>query len=228
MLSALRILLAAAMLPLAFVQTARAEDAGAAYVVSYVEVLPDASDQALALLKSAAAAGRAEDGNVRFDVLQQIAAPHHFAILETWKDAKAQETHAASAQTKAWRDKLSVLQASPYDERVHVALAVGAAKPAGAGAVYVVTHVDCIGPRKDDGMALLKEVSVPSREEPGSLRFDALQQASRLNHFSVIAVWRDEKAVAEHVTAARTRQFRATVQPMTGSPYDERLYKAVN
>jgi quinol monooxygenase YgiN len=224
---ALRILFAAAMLPLAIVPAARAEDA-ATYVVSYVEVLPAASDQALAVLKLAAVASRTEDGNVRFDVLRQIALPHHFAILEVWKDAKAQETHAASAQTKTWREKLMPLLASPYDERVHVVLAVGAAKPAGPGAVYAVTHVDCIGPRKDDGMAQLKEVSTPSREEAGSLRFDALQQASRANHFTIIALWRDDKAVAEHVAAAHTRQFRTALQPMIGSPYDERLYKAVN
>lgn len=223
----LRILSAVAMLAFGITQSARAED-GAAYVVSYVEALPAASGEALAVLKSAAAATRTEDGNVRFDVLQQIAAPHHFAVLEVWRDAKAQETHAASAPTKAWRDKLSPLLASPYEERVHIALAVGAVKPAAAGAVYAVTHVDCIGPRKDDGMAQLKEVSPPSRDEAGSLRFDALQQASRPNHFTIVAVWRDEKAVAAHVMAAHTRAFRAALQPMTGSPYDERLYQAVD
>jgi len=222
-----RILMAVAMLPFALAPAARAEDASA-YVVSYVEVLPDASGQALVLLKATAAASRMEDGYLRFEVLQQIASPHRFAILETWKDAKAQEAHASSAQTKAWRESLGAVQASPYDERVHIALAVGAAKPTAAGAVYAVTHVDCIGPRKDDGMAQLKLVSAPSRQEAGSLRFDALQQASRPNHFTIVAVWRDEKAVVEHAMAAHTRQFRAALQPMIGSPYDERLYEVVN
>ena len=228
MLRILRVLLAAVLLPLGFMQAARAQEAGAAYVVSYVEVLPSASDHALVLLKVVAAASQVEDGYVRFDVLQQIAAPHRFAILEVWKDAKAQEAHAASAQTKALRGSLGDLQASPYDERVHIALAVGAAKPAAAGAIYAVTHVDCIGPRKDDGMAQLKLVSIPSREEAGSLRFDALQQASRPNHFTIVAVWRDDKAVVEHAIAAHTRLFRMALQPIIGSPYDERLYNVVD
>jgi len=222
----IRILFAAALMPLALTHAARAQDSGAAFVVSYVEFLPPSEDQALALLKPFAEASRKEDGNVRFEVLRRIAPPHHVAVLEVWKDQKAQEAHAASAQAKALHDKLQPLQASPYDERLHVALAVGAA-PASAGGIYAVTHVDCIGARKDDCVALLKQLSEASRKEQGNLRFDALQQASRPNHFSLVEAWRDAKAAEGHVTAASTRQFRETLQPMAGALYDERLYRAV-
>jgi quinol monooxygenase YgiN len=222
---AIRILFAAVLAALAVASMARAEDAGAAFVVSYIEFLPPSADQALALLKPFAVASRKEDGNVRFEVLRRIAAPHHVAILEVWKDQKAQEAHAASAPVKALRDKLQALQASPYDERPHIALAVGTAG-AGAG-IHVVTHVDCVGARKDDCMALLKQLSGVSRQESGNLRFDALQQASRPNHFSLVEVWQNEKAVEGHLMAANTRQFREALQPMAGALYDERFYKMV-
>lgn len=144
---AIRILFAVAMMPLAFTPVARAQDAGAAFVVAYIEALPPSRDQVLSLLKPSAEASRKADGNVRFEVLQRTGAPHHFAILEVWKDQKAQEAHAASAQTKALRDKLQPLLASPYDERPHVGLTAGAAW-ADADGLYAVTHVDCVGSRR--------------------------------------------------------------------------------
>jgi len=222
----LRTLFAAVMVPIAMMSPANAQDA-TVYVVSYVEVVPTATDQALALLKPFAEAARKEDGSVRFEVLQRTAPTHHFAILEAWKDAKAQEAHAAAAATKAMREKLQPLLASPYDERPHVALAVGPAQAAGAGAIFAVTHVDCIPPKKDDGIALLKALSEPSRKENGNSRFDVLQQASRANHFTIVETWGDGKGVENHVMAAHTKQFRAGLHPISGALYDERLYRAV-
>lgn len=67
-----------------------------------------------------------------------------------------------------------------------------------------------------------------SRKEAGNLRFDALQQASRPNHFTLVEVWRDAKGAEAHVTAAHTRQFREGLQPLSGSLYDERFYTAVD
>jgi quinol monooxygenase YgiN len=234
MTAALRALLAAAMLAFGLGAAAYADD-DAVYVVSYVEVLPKTADIALALLKVSTSVTAIDDGMVSSQLLQQVGAPDHFVILEVWKNAKARESDVASAKTKAWRDSLAALLASPYDERLHVALAVGVAKPIGLGAakagaatVFGVTHVDCVGARKDDCMAQLRDVSTPSRGEAGNLRFDAVQQANRPNHFTIISAWRDEEAAAAHIAAAHTMRFRATLHPMTGSPYDERLYKPVD
>ena len=35
------------------------------------------------------------------------------------------------------------------------------------------------------------------RQEPGNLRFEALTQTNRQNHFTVIELWRDRKAAEE-------------------------------
>ncbi len=223
----LRSLLAVIAMSLPFSHAVQAEDAPA-YVVSYVEVLPEQASAAREWLKTFAAESRKSDGNLRFEVLQRITAPHHFAVLESWKDAKAQQSHAASLDTKTLRGKIEGVQAAPYDERPHGALAAGPAGNVGAAAIYAVTHVDCVPTRKDDGIVLLKDLSGPSRQENGNLRFDVLQQASRPNHFTVIEAWKDEAGVLSHVAAPHTRQFRAALHPIGGALYDERFYKAID
>jgi quinol monooxygenase YgiN len=218
---------ALAALTMTLAQSARAQDP-AAFVVSYIEVAPASKDQAAALLKQFAEASRKDAGNARFEVLQRIDRPHQFAILEAWSDQKAQETHATAAHVKAVRDQLQPMLIAGYDERPHVALAVGPMTSAGGpGAIYAVTHVDFIPPKKDEGVAALKAIVEPSRKEAGNARFDALQQTSRPNHETLVEIWQDQKALDAHAAAAHMRDFRIQTLPMSGALYDERLYHAI-
>jgi quinol monooxygenase YgiN len=73
---------------------------------------------------------------------------------------------------------------------------------------------------------MLAKLAQASRQEPGNLRFDVLQHTMRANHFTVIETWRDQAALDAHVTAAHTKQYRDEVLPLTGSPLDERVFKA--
>jgi quinol monooxygenase YgiN len=50
------------------------------------------------------------------------------------------------------------------------------------------------------------------------------QEGNRPNHFTVVEVWKDAKAVEAHSMAAATRQFRDKLATMTGALYDERKY----
>jgi quinol monooxygenase YgiN len=223
-------LLSLAMAFIGAMPMAHAQDAAAAYVVSYIEIAPAAKDQAAAVLRQLAAASRKDEGSVRFDVLQRIDRPHHFAIVEAWRDQKALEAHGAAAHTKDIRAKLQPLAAAPYDERPHGGLAVAAAGSSGAGggAVYAVTHVDFIPPKKDEGIAALKELVEPSRRDAGNLRFDLLQQASRPNHLTLVEAWQDLPALDAHAVAPHTKAFRDKALPMSGSLFDERLYRALD
>jgi quinol monooxygenase YgiN len=96
------------------------------------------------------------------------------------------------------------------------------------GAIYAVTHVDFIPPKKDEGIAALKELVAPSRQDAGNVRFDVLQQTSRQNHLTVVEIWRDLAALDGHAVAAHTKKFRDQLLPMSGSLFDERLYRVVN
>jgi len=226
----LRCLVALIMSMLGFLPAARAGDADIAYVVSYLEVNPPSAGNVAHMLREFGKASRKDDGSVRFEVLQRIGQPNHFAILEIWKDKDAQAAHAALAHTKELREKLEPQLRSPYDERPHMALAVGAmpAAPAGKSAVYAVTHVDIVPTSKDIGVALVKQLSEDSRNDKGNVRFDALTQSSRPNHMTVVEIWRDPKALEAHGMAAHTKEFRAKLMPLSGSLYDERLYKVLD
>jgi quinol monooxygenase YgiN len=210
--------------------TRAAESSDAAvYVVSYLEVMPPSTREAAALLRQYREASRKDEGHVRLEVLQQSGRPDHFAIVEMWQDQKALEAHGQAAHTRQWREQLQPLCVSPHDERPHQGLAIGATLAVGAvEAAYVLTHVDAIPPAKDEAMALLKGLAEASRHDDGSVRFEVLQQSSRQNHFTIVEIWQDQQAVEAHVMAAHTRQFRDRFQPLTGSLYDERLYKALD
>lgn len=195
------------------------------YSVTYVEVLPTARADALAAITSYGEATRQESGNLRCEVASRLGQPHHFVILEVWQDDAAFEAHGKSAAPA--RDKLQAIRGAPLDERVHSGMSVGPLQAGPAGeAVYVVTHVDVIPPRKDDGVAALTALGDAGRAEPGNVRFEVVQQRSRPNHFTVIEIWKDAKAVEAHAMTEATRRFRDALGPMSGALYDERFFRA--
>ena len=71
-----------------YAQSAQAEGT-AAYLVTYVEVMPNAVASALPLLKKYRDAVFHEDGNLRAEVLQELDRPNRFAIVEAWRDKAA-------------------------------------------------------------------------------------------------------------------------------------------
>ena len=227
MRSLIRLVLGLAMSAVGVTSPAHA-DSATFYTVTYVEVVPPSTAQGAALLRQYGEASRKHAGAMRVEILQRIDRPNQFAILAAWTDQKAFEAHQAAQPTKEFHDTLQPLLASPNDPRSHQGLSVGTAPPSPAGAVYVVTHVDVIPPRKDDGVAALKQLAEDSRKDAGHVRFDVVQQTNRPNHFTVVEVWTDRRAFDAHGMAAHTRRFRDQLAPMSGALYDERLYLALD
>ena len=203
---------------------------GNIYVAAYVEVMPTSKADAASVLRRYRDAAQKEGGNLRCEVIQRIDQPHQFVILEIWKDQAAFEAHGKSANATEMGEKIAAIRNAPTDQRVHTALSIGPIDvPGGArGRIYVATHVDVIPPRKDDGVAALKRLAEDSRHGDGNLRFEVVQQVNRPNHFTVIEIWRDAKAVEAHSMAAPTREVRDRLATMTGALYDERMYRALD
>jgi quinol monooxygenase YgiN len=220
-------LTAVAAIPPAGAQPPAAE--GPIYSVVYVEVMPSATAEGLALLKRYRQAARKEEGSLRSELAQRVGRTNQFVVLGVWKDAKAFEAHGRGASAMSMREKIAAIRNAPTDERVHTALSVGpiAATPA-VGVVFVVTHVDVIPPRKDDGIVAIKQLAEDSRRSDGNVRFEVVQQTNRQNHFTVIEIWKDGRAAETHSMAATTRQFRDKLAPMSGALYDERIYRAID
>ena len=159
------------------------------YAVTYIEVEPARADAARRLLARYRDALK-DKGPLAFAVFEQIGRPNHFAIVEQWPSAKAREDNATSAANREFRSALAPLLIAPYDERPHFALSTGttAATPA---AVYVVTHADIVPPKREEGAAEVRKLAEASRGTAGNLGFDALVQASRLNHLTLVEAWTD-------------------------------------
>ena len=200
----------------------------ARYAVSYVEVMPSARAAMVAALKQYREASRQEAGYVRVDLLEQVARPGHFAIVERWKDQQAFDTHGMASHVKTFRDAIQPIRSSDYDQRPYKSLTVGSGTVEGnARAVHVVTHVDTVGGGQADAPGLLARLAEASRKEQGCLRFDVVQHTMRANHFTIIEAWENQRTLDAHAAAVHTRQYRDGLQPISGSPLDERLFTAV-
>ena len=200
------------------------------YVATYIEVQPPVASQGVALIKQYREASRSEAGNSSINVVQEIARPNRFVIVETWKDQASFEGHEKASHTGDFRMKLSAIHNSPYDQRVHLGLTIDPrTAAAGRDTVSVVTHVDVPPPRREETEVLLKGLAEESRKDEGSVRYDVFQQSpARLNHFTIVATWRDAKTFDSHEMKPHTRRFRETLGPMLGALYDDRLYKPLN
>jgi quinol monooxygenase YgiN len=220
--------LAAGLLQAGLIQPAAAEDA-AIHVATYIEVMATATTSVSSLLGQEAAATRKDAGNRLTRVMREIGKDNRFVVLEIWQDQQAYEAHGKSEHTRRFADQLATMQNSPPDERVHNVLSIGPMKAASpTSAVHVVTHVDVPPPRKDEVIALLRQLVDDSVKEPANLAFAVVQQTSRPNHFTVVETWTDQAALDAHQMAAHTRQFRDKLGPMLGAPHDDRDYRQID
>ena len=208
----------------ALASPARAQDS-ASYIVTYVELMPDDIAGGTTLLRHYRDVSRTEPGNLRFDILHEIARPNRFAIVEIWKDKPARDAHNQAATTAQARDRLKAIEDAPDDARVANPLYMSSEKTtAQSAAIYVVTHVDVIPPGKDDCMAALKTMSIDTAKNSGNIAYQVLVQDGRSNHFTVVEAWSSKAALDAHAMAAHTRIFREKLSPLAGALYDERLY----
>jgi quinol monooxygenase YgiN len=209
-------------------QMARAEDK-ALYVVTYLEVVQSAADATAQALSGEAALSRKAVGLQEMRVLRETGRSTRFAILENWADRAAFEAHEQDPHVKDFQSALAAMETAPRDRRMLTTLWRSSA-PAGhtAAAVWVVTHVDVTPPNADKAAAMLETLASASAKEAGGLRFDAMRQADRANHFTLEEAWADEAAFAAHQTGNAAKSFRMAVGPLLGALYDQRIYRTVD
>ena len=206
--------------------TARAQAPAdtAFHAVAYVETAASASRVAAAAIRAYRDATAKQDGCSAVDAFEQIGRPGHWVLVETWRDQKAFDARDAAVQQRLL-DAIKDVRVSGFDQRPYKTVAVAPARAGGtSAAVSVVSHVD-VAPNPAVA-PMLARLAADSRQEPGNLRFDVLQHTMRGNHFTVIETWRDQGALDAHVVATHTRKYRDDILPLTGSPLDERVFKA--
>ena len=213
------LLLAFAMTPFSYAQNDHP-----VFSVANIEVKPSLTAQAISLLNTHEKESRAQEGNLRFEVLQRAGRPNHFAILDAWQDRQAQEGYASATFSAGFRVELKPMLYSPYDERKSTPI-LGTSSVGDEGDVYVLTHVD-ISPRNvERGLLLLEALITASRQEAGAKDVGLIVQDSRQNHMTLFEVWADPASHEAHLSAAHTMHARRELQARIGSLYDERLYR---
>ena len=202
---------------------------GPRYIVTYLEVSPTATADGTKAVRQFRDAVRAERGNLRAEALQRLGQPYQLVLLEAWQDQRAADAHAQVPSTLRFHEQIRAIQNAPADARIHFPLSVGPVDAVQSGAaVAIVTHVDVIPPQRENGTALVKQLAEDSRSDGGNLRFEAVTQVNRQNHFTLIEVWRDRQSAEAHSIAVHTRDFREKLAPASGALYDERLYSVLD
>jgi quinol monooxygenase YgiN len=209
-------------------QAALAQDAAQpVYIVTYMEVAPNAASEARQLILAYANEARKASGAVQVDALQRISDPGHFALIEQWQSQGAKQAFSATDPVTKFRAGLNPLQSAAYDERIHAALSVGPSTPASGDPVVILTHVDVVPTQVEPGTAKVKSFVEQGRSAKGNRRFDDVVQLTRKNHFTVIESWDSLADKNAWISTKTARAFREELQPMSGALYDERAYKLV-
>jgi quinol monooxygenase YgiN len=209
----------------------RAQTGGEAiYGVTSLDVVPGAASRGIALLKQYRDAARKQAGNLGVDLLQEADWPNRFIIYEAWKDQGAYEANEKAAHTAELRDKLKPMSAAPYDRRDYKVISVGAVRPAsGADTIYMQLHLDVFPPGIEATLAAAKAVAEAARKDAGNLRYDVVRSVKPPeSHTTLLAAWQNRQAFDAYEMSAYARQFRDTVGPLLGSPFDDRLYVPIN
>lgn len=194
--------------------------------VAYVEVKAASAAAGRTVLRQYRDAIGKAVSSTRVEIFEQSARAGHFVIVETWRDQATFDARDSAARSQL-TDALAPIRVSGYDERTYKTLTTAPAVAAPSrGTLFVITHVDVVpNPQAPE---ILKRLADASRKEDGNLRFDVVQYSVRPNHSTVVEQWRDQKALDAHAAAAHTRQYRDEIQPLTGSPLDERVFTAVD
>jgi len=199
------------------------------YVVVYGEFKAADTKAGSRVLDDLATRALASAGVVRFDVLQQLDRPNFFALFETWSNQSAYEAFLASSDTQAIFTQLAPLLQAPLDERDGTLIEAGV--PPGEShtvrQIFVITHVDIIPTFLDQAKPFILQFVADSASDPGVQTFIVVSWDGITNHFQLIEVFADQRALDAHFSAQHTVDFRTSLQPFIGSPYDERLYQFV-
>jgi len=118
LLLVLHVVLATAVMATSLAESACAQDS-AVYLATYADFMPNEEVSGAAVLERYRDASRREDGNLRLEVLHEIARPGHFAILEVWKDKAALEGHDKAASSSRFRERFNAIRSAPYDVRIN-------------------------------------------------------------------------------------------------------------
>ncbi|HXE61999.1 MAG TPA: antibiotic biosynthesis monooxygenase [Bryobacteraceae bacterium] len=91
-----------------------------------------------------------------------------------------------------------------------------------------VAYVDIAPASRTAAIAAVKRYREASRKDEGFERIELFEQAARPAHFCIIETWANNKDLDAHAASANVRDFRARIDSMRLSDYDQRPYKTLS
>lgn len=89
---------------------------------------------------------------------------------------------------------------------------------------YVVSYIEVIPSETSAAIDLLQHHAEASRNDEDNALYQVLQRIGRPSHFAIIETWDSAEAQAAHAENEHTQGFRAALDPLLYSPYDERMH----
>ena len=89
---------------------------------------------------------------------------------------------------------------------------------------WIVTYFETGPDSASLGIASLSEYVIATRRVEGNTGALALQQQGRPNQFVILEGWNGDEARETHGTSRLASEFRAVLDPLLISGYDERIY----
>ena len=111
-----------------------------------------------------------------------------------------------------------------FEQRVRASSAA-APVPDRSKYVFIVTHIDVMPNFADGANQAIQKYAADSRKDQGAVSIQGMVQDGRPNHFTIVEIWQSREDFEAHSGQAHTREFRETLQPMLGAPFDERLHE---
>lgn len=94
--------------------------------------------------------------------------------------------------------------------------------PAAGQGAFLVAYFEVTPAAASRTAALLRQYRQDALKEDGALDVLILQQQDRQTHFAIHETWRSQAAVDAHIGSAATKTFRAGLESLRITPYDER------
>ena len=196
-------------------------NAGSEPVLTFVEVRVEMRGHASTVLRQQANAAREHQASSgQIVMMQEIARPERFAVLER------------EAPTVLTAEGIADDLIAPPDQRFNrefdvIPITNGPRIDARAN-FYVIAHVDLAPSDLTPVETALHNLAAAARQSSGNLGFEILRQTNRPNHFNLVSAWLGEAPFHAFAASAAARKFRQTIAPRLGSPYDERLFRRVD
>ena len=202
---------------------------GPRYMMTHIEVSPEATAMTLAAIKAYRQASLKEPGGVGVDIFQETGHPSRFIISEVWRDHAAFVARASSPAGPELFAKVKPVEFRPPDIRIHFLFAGTPYKAPTAGNVMVISHLDACCGGTPTLEAAMKSVAEAAMKERGMVRFEVLDQLPpRQNHARLYEEWASERDYVAHNLSQPVRDSFSRLQEYLGTPYDQRVYRLVN